>query len=75
MVLIHGARSALRAGLVTECPDELREWAEEVAIRHCHNVAAATSANKIARVCWRTWREGRDFERREPQQEGRATRG
>jgi len=75
MLLIHGARSALRAGLVTECPDDLRAWAKEVATRHCHNVAAVALANKIARVCWRTWREGRDFERREPQQEGRTTRG
>lgn len=73
MLLIHGARSALRAGAVTDHPDDLRAWAKEVAIRHCHNVAAVALANKIARICWRTWRDGRDFERREPREEGRIT--
>lgn len=67
MLLIHGARSALRAGAVTEQPDDLRTWAAEVARRHCHNVAAVALANKLARICWRTWRDGRDFERREVQ--------
>ena len=75
MLLIHGARAALRAGGVTDRPDDLRTWAKDVAIRHCHNVAAVALANKIARICWRTWRDGRDFERREPQEEGRRTRG
>jgi len=67
MLLIHGARSALRAGTVTDQPDDLRTWAKEVSIRHCHNVAAVALANKLARICWRTWRDGRDFERREVQ--------
>ncbi len=75
MLLIHGARSALRAGAVVDRPDDLRAWAGEVALRHCHNVAAVALANKIARVCWRTWRDGRDFERREPREEGRITSG
>jgi transposase len=73
MLLIHGARSALRAGVVSDRPDDLRAWAKDVAIRHCHNVAAVALANKIARICWRTWRDGRDFERREPGEEGRTT--
>ncbi len=67
MLLIHGARSALRAGAVTDQPDDLRAWATEVSRRHCHNVAAVALANKLARICWRTWRDGRDFERREAQ--------
>ena len=54
MLLIHGARSALRAGVVTDAPDDLRTWAKDVAIRHCHNVVAVALANKIARICWRT---------------------
>src|SRR5690606_6692741 len=58
MLLIHGARSALRAGAMTDEPDDLRSWAKEVSIRHCHNVAAVALANKIARICWRTWRDG-----------------
>lgn len=67
MLLIHGARSALRAGAITDQPDDLRTWAKEVAIRHCHNVAAVALANKIARICWRVWTDGRDFQRREGQ--------
>jgi len=73
MLLIHGARSALRAGAVSDHPDDLRTWAKEISIRHCHNVAAVALANKIARICWRTWRDGRDFERREPCREGLIT--
>jgi transposase len=67
MLLIHGARSALRAGAVTKQPDDLRMWATEVSRRHCHNVAAVALANKLARIYWRTWRDERDFERREAQ--------
>jgi transposase len=67
MLLIHGARSALRAGVVVERPDDLRIWAKEVSVRHCHNVAAVALANKLARICWRVWRDGRDFQRREGQ--------
>lgn len=73
MLLIHGARSALRASAVVDRPDDLRTWAGEVARRHCHNVAAVALANKIARVCWRTWRDGREFERREPRREEQVT--
>ncbi len=73
MLLIHGARSALRAGAVTDTPDDLRVWAKEVALRHCHNVAAVALANKLARISWKVWRDGRDFERRMPQGEGHTT--
>jgi transposase len=66
MLLIHGARAALRAGTGTRQPDDLRAWARGVADRHHHNVAAVALANKLARVCWRVWREGRPFERRPP---------
>src|SRR5690606_6986833 len=72
MLLIHGARSALRAGAVTDQPDDLRTWAKEVSLRHCHNVAAVALANKLARICWRTWCDGRDFERRAPRREGQT---
>jgi transposase len=75
MLLIYGARSALRAGAVADQPDDLRTWAKAVSIRHCHHVAAVALANKLARICWRTWRDGRDFERREPRKEGHVTRG
>jgi transposase len=64
MLLVHGARSALRAGAVTPTPDDLRTWACAVAARKGHNVAAVALANKLARVCWRVWRDQRPFERR-----------
>jgi transposase len=65
-LLIHGARSALRAGTVSRHPDDLRTWARALAERKGHNVAAVALANKLARVCWRVWREQRPFERRAP---------
>jgi transposase len=65
MMLIHGARSALRAGSITNVPDDLRAWALEIARRRGFNVAAVALANKLARVCWRVWTDNRPFERRE----------
>lgn len=65
MLLIHGARSALRAGHVTAHPDDLRTWALALERRKGHNVAAVALANKLARVCWRVWRDHRPFARRE----------
>lgn len=65
MLLIHGARAALRAGAVSKCPDDLRTWACALAERKGHNVAAVALANKLARVCWRVWHDQRPFERRE----------
>lgn len=65
MMLIHGARSALRAGATTPVPDDLRTWALDLARRKGFNVAAVALANKLARVCWRVWRDQRPFERRE----------
>ena len=64
MLLIHGARSALRAGMTTSEPDDLRAWALEVKSRRGFNVAAVALANKLARVAWRVWRDERDFETR-----------
>lgn len=64
MLLIHGARSALRAGIITDEPDDLRAWALEVKRRKGFNLAAVALANKLARVAWRVWRDERDFEPR-----------
>jgi transposase len=64
MMLIHGARSALRAGSVAQMPDDLRTWALDVQRRKGHNVAAVALANKLARVAWRVWRDQRPFEQR-----------
>ncbi len=66
MLLIHGARAALRAGTVSQTPDDLRTWACALAERKGHNVAAIALANKLARVAWRVWRDQRPFERRDP---------
>lgn len=65
MLLIHGARSALRAGQVTAAPDDLRTHAVQLAARKNYNLAAVALANKLARVCWRVWRDQRAFVRRE----------
>ena len=65
MMLIHGARSALRAGSTADVPDDLRTWALSIAQRRGFNVAAVALANKLARVCWRVWRDQRPFQRRE----------
>ena len=64
MLLIHGARSALRAGTMTDEPDDLRAWALELKNRKGFNLAAVALANKLARVAWRVWRDERDFEPR-----------
>jgi transposase len=65
MMLIHGARSALRAGSIAEVPDDLRTWALAIQRRRGFNVAAVALANKLTRVCWRVSRDHRPFERRE----------
>lgn len=65
MLLIHGARSALRAGHVAAHPDDLRTWALALQRRKGHNVAAVALANKLARVCWRVWHDQRPFARRD----------
>lgn len=64
MMLIHGARAALRAGVLAQQPDDLRAWALQVQQRSGHNIAAVALANKLARVCWRVWRDQRPFEPR-----------
>ena len=51
MLLIHGARSALRAGLSAKEPDDLRCWALDIRARKGYNVAAVALANKTARIC------------------------
>jgi transposase len=65
MLLVHGARSALRAGQIAAHPDDLRTQASALATRKNYNLAAVALANKLARVCWRVWRDQRPFERRE----------
>jgi transposase len=65
MMLIHGARSALRAGSMATAPDDIRTWALAIKQRRGFNVAAVALAKKLARICWRVWHDQRPFERRE----------
>lgn len=64
MLLIHGARSVLRAAKLTENPDDLRTWALRIDARSGYNTAAVALANKLARIAWRVCRDGRAFELR-----------
>lgn len=64
MMLIHGARSALRAGMMSDEPDDLRTWALELKARRGFNLAAVALANKLARIAWRVWTDQRPFEPR-----------
>jgi transposase len=65
MLLTHGARSVLRmASLARQAGrrlDGLRAWALEVQGRTNHNKAACALANKLARICYATLRDGTPF--------------
>jgi transposase len=62
MLLTHGARSVLRAASVAVKAnrqiDGLRTWALDVQSRANHNKAACALANKLARICYATLRDG-----------------
>lgn len=62
MLLTHGARSVLRATTVAQRTgrpvDGLRQWAQAVQQRTHHNKAACALANKMARICYATLRDG-----------------
>jgi len=58
-LLIHGARSALRAA--GDKPDRLLRWASALAKRKGMNVASVALANKMARVAWALLAHDRDY--------------
>lgn len=58
-LLIHGARSALRAA--GEKPDRCLRWALVLQQRRGTNVAAVALANKMARVAWALLAHDRDY--------------
>jgi transposase len=58
-LLIHGARSALRAA--GEKPDRLLRWAVGLQKRKGTNVAAVALANKMVRVAWALLAHDRDY--------------
>ena len=65
MLLTHGARSVLhaaaRATLAGKRIDGLRQWALGVQARANHNKAACALANKLARICYATLRDGQPY--------------
>jgi hypothetical protein len=65
MLLTHGARSVLRAASVAvragKTVDDLRRWALAVQQRANHNKATCALANKLARICYATLRDGEPF--------------
>ena len=56
LLLIHGARAALRAAQVRQRKDQpldrLQAWALALQVRQGHNKAAVALANKVARRLW-----------------------
>lgn len=67
MLLTHGARSVLRAATVAQrCGrplDPLRQWGLKVQSRSNHNKATCALANKLARICFATLRDGEPYEK------------
>jgi transposase len=65
MLLTHGARSVLRAATVAaqagRTSDGLRGWALAVQARSNHNKATCALANKLARICYATLRDGEPY--------------
>jgi len=66
MLLTHGARSVLRAASVALASgrqlDNLRRWGLTVQARSNHNKAACAVANKLARICYATLRDGEPYD-------------
>jgi transposase len=61
MLLVHGARSVLRAAAAAQAQgkplDALKRWALQLQARTCHNKAACALANKLARICFACLRD------------------
>lgn len=66
MLLTHGARAVLRSASMAKNAGKplnaLRQWALDVQARTNHNKAACALANKLARICYATLRDGCGFE-------------
>jgi len=54
-LLIHGARSLMRAASTKKDPDRLRTWALAKAASRGPHKAATAVANKLARIAWSVW--------------------
>ena len=62
MLLVHGARSVLCHAKKAKTHDALRTWALKLQSRTRHNKAAVALANKMARIVWAVWKNGREYE-------------
>ena len=66
LLLVHGARSVLCHAKKATTHDRLRTWALRLQSRSRHNKAAVALANKLARIAWAVWRNGREYESAAP---------
>ena len=62
LLLVHGARSVLCHAKKATTHDRLRTWALSLQKRSRHNKAAVALANKLARIAWAVWRNGKEYE-------------
>jgi transposase len=62
LLLVHGARSVLCHAKKATTHDRLRTWALALQKRSHHNKTAVALANKLARIAWSVWKNGRDYE-------------
>jgi transposase len=62
LLLVHGARSVLCHAKKATSHDRLRTWALALQKRSRHNKAAVALANKLARIVWAVWKNGRAYE-------------
>lgn len=62
LLLVHGARSVLCHAKKATTHDRLRTWALSLQKRSRHNKAAVALANKLARVAWAVWRNGKEYQ-------------
>ena len=74
MLMTHGARSVLRAATLSrnqgKAMSGLRQWSLDVQSRSNHNKASCAQfsmANKIARICYATLRDGERYHDDAPQ--------
>ncbi len=60
MLLIHGARSVIRAAKLKD--DRLSQWVMRIASTRHPNIAAVALANKTACIAWAMMTKGTDYQ-------------
>ena len=61
MLLVHGARSVLRAAHQKASPSPLQDWALRIQERRGHQKATVALANRLARIVWAVWNQKRSY--------------